>query len=399
MVPAYAIGAWLALTFSEHDIYFDSIKDCYEAFTIYSFLQLLLSYIGSESAVCDHYREKTEMPRTWMTGSLCCLPPFVLNKRFLRAQKQGCIQFVIAKPVMAVITLALDSQGLYEKDNWSAQYGFLWVQIFYNISYSWALYALMLFYNSTKKLLAPHKPIQKFLMVKFIVFMSFWQGFMISLLVSFGTVESPGTASRIQAFLICVEMAFAAMLHTRAFPANEYLSSTDTHTSSSGSVINNLGRSVNVQDVIHDAYNNFTTSYREYELQDKPPAEKDGEQKLDSVGCNPEHAGTSKKEHAAQSSLSEVNTVKKQNAGNHEGEESNKGLLVQVDDGNKSVLPSTEGSWPRGDSTASEHLDVSESLPSLTEENQAIHQAMPQESVSEVPNEESEGDCIKLIMG
>ena len=65
------------------DIYFDSIKDCYEAFTIYSFLQvtvsytsncmpiasaiiyvclqLLLSYIGSESAVCDHYREKTEM--------------------------------------------------------------------------------------------------------------------------------------------------------------------------------------------------------------------------------------------------------------------------------------------------------------------------------------------------
>ena len=265
MVPVYALGSWLSLTFHEYDLYFDSIRDCYEAFTIYSFLQLLLAYIGSESTVCEHYREKEHMERSWMTGSCCIWTPFVLDKSFLRGCKQGAIQFVIAKPIIAAIILGLDLGGMYMKDHWGPQYGFVWVQVLYNISYSWALYALALFYQSTSTLLKPYSPVKKFVMVKLIVFVSFWQGLIISLLVSFGTVNDPGIASRLQGFLICIEMAFAAALHLYAFPVSEYSGAGVLHTNNSA--ISNLGQTINMADVVNDTVNNFTEQYREYEMQ------------------------------------------------------------------------------------------------------------------------------------
>lgn len=264
MVPVYALGSWLSLTFPAQDLYFDSIRDCYEAFTIYSFLQLLLAYMGGESVACEHYREKEQMMRSIFVCGCCCAP-ISLDKSFLRRCKQGCIQFVIAKPVLAILVLVLNGFDEYHKDDWSMNYGFVWVQVFYNISYTWALYTLANFYQSTEALLEPYKPVKKFMMVKLIIFVSFWQGLAISLMVSFDAVHGDGVASSLQSFLICIEMAFAAMLHVVAFPPSEY-SAADVKNANK-SAMDNLGRTVNVRDVMSDAYNNFTTTYREYELQ------------------------------------------------------------------------------------------------------------------------------------
>ena len=54
--------------------------------------------------------------------------------------------------------------------------GYLYVTIVYNISVSLSLYALFLFYFATKDLLSPYSPMLKFLMVKSVIFLSFWQG-------------------------------------------------------------------------------------------------------------------------------------------------------------------------------------------------------------------------------
>ena len=45
----------------------------------------------------------------------------------------------------------------------------------YNITYSVALYALVLFYLGTHDLLAPYNPLLKFALVKSVVFLTFWQ--------------------------------------------------------------------------------------------------------------------------------------------------------------------------------------------------------------------------------
>ena len=51
----------------------------------------------------------------------------------------------------------------------------MWLTIIYNITYTLALYALLLFYMGTHELLAPFNPLLKFTVVKSVVFLTFWQ--------------------------------------------------------------------------------------------------------------------------------------------------------------------------------------------------------------------------------
>lgn len=48
MIPIYSINAWLALKFSSLTIYFDTLRECYEAFVIYSFMKYLTNYLYRE---------------------------------------------------------------------------------------------------------------------------------------------------------------------------------------------------------------------------------------------------------------------------------------------------------------------------------------------------------------
>lgn len=59
---------------------------------------------------------------------------------------------------------------------------FLDITFVYNISVSLALYGLFLFYTATRDLLHPYSPVLKFLTVKSVIFLSFWQGFLLAVL-------------------------------------------------------------------------------------------------------------------------------------------------------------------------------------------------------------------------
>jgi hypothetical protein len=89
------------------------------------------------------------------------------------------------------------------------------------------MYCLVMLYNATKEELAPIRPLSKFVCIKAIIFFSFWQSVLISLLVWSGvikvnasvtTYDEKDVAAGIQDFLICIEMLFAALAHTYAFP-------------------------------------------------------------------------------------------------------------------------------------------------------------------------------------
>ena len=89
---------------------------------------------------------------------------------------QATLQFCIVKPVMAFVTIWLQSYGLYEDGNWDPDKGYLYITLIYNVSISLALYALFLFYFGTKDLLRPFDPVLKFFTIKSVIFLSFWQG-------------------------------------------------------------------------------------------------------------------------------------------------------------------------------------------------------------------------------
>lgn len=58
----------------------------------------------------------------------------------------------------------------------SADGGYIYITVIYNISVSLALYGLYLFYFATRDLLTPFEPVLKFCTIKSVIFLSFWQG-------------------------------------------------------------------------------------------------------------------------------------------------------------------------------------------------------------------------------
>lgn len=95
--------------------------------------------------------------------------------RFIRRCKQGCLQFVILKPILVALTIILYSKGKYHDGNFSAGQSYLYLTIIYTFSYSTALYALYLFYAACRDLLQPFNPVPKFIIIKSVVFLTYWQ--------------------------------------------------------------------------------------------------------------------------------------------------------------------------------------------------------------------------------
>ena len=229
IVPIYALDCWLSLLFFKDNyyVYFDSIRDWYEAFVIYNFLALCYEYLGGEGNIMSEIRGRP-IRSSWYYGTCCLGNSAVYSISFLRFCKQATLQFCAVKPVMSVLTLLLEAAGHYQDGDWSASGGYLYITMIYNLSVSLALYGLLLFYQATKDMLSPYEPVAKFLAVKSVIFLTFWQGVILSILEKMsllpqfyeeGGRESAGTVSAgYQNFLICIEMFFGALLLRLAFP-------------------------------------------------------------------------------------------------------------------------------------------------------------------------------------
>lgn len=283
IVPIYSFDSWLSLLFFSHEqtyVYFNTVRDCYEAFVIYSFLSLCYEYLGGESSIMSEIRGKP-IQSSCVYGT-CCLVGKQYTIGFLRFCKQATLQFCVVKPLMAVITLILQPFGLYKDGDFSPHSGYLYITIIYNISISLALYALFLFYFGTKDLLASYDPVLKFLTVKSVIFLSFWQGMLMAVLEKVGVISplyseegtmatSVGTvAAGYQNFIICIEMLFAAIALRFAFPYNLYAQEeavTTGRTVSLQSISSNLKETMNPKDIMADAIHNFHPQYQQYTQQ------------------------------------------------------------------------------------------------------------------------------------
>eukprot|EP00051_Salpingoeca_urceolata_P035474 m.29816 g.29816 ORF g.29816 m.29816 type:complete len:386 (+) comp9280_c0_seq2:225-1382(+) len=275
MVPIYSFDSWLSLRFFHVSIYFDTIRNCYEAFVIYNFLSLCFEYLGGEASILAAIKGRNHKPSYWTCS--CCIRPFPYTIRFLRFCKQATLQFCVVKPIMAIITIALVAKGTYNDGSLDPSTGYLYVAIVYNISISIALMALVMFYAATQDLLAPHKPVLKFVVVKSVIFFAFWQAVALAVAESSGMiadrrgVEAGELAVAYQNFLICVEMFFASVSIFYAFPWAPYMHGDGMHialTNRFGAIGANLKSAINPTDVIDDTIRNFSRNYKHYHQQD-----------------------------------------------------------------------------------------------------------------------------------
>lgn len=211
MVPIYSLASILGLGFPEQAFLFDSVRDFYESFVLYNFLSLLLVYAGGEQRCAEGMQaDPGYIEQPYPFTRFGAIPT---NAVFLRHCKQAVLQFILVKPVMAVISLVMIVNGEYHSYIYQTV-----LAVVYNISYSLALYMLVLFYLATHKQLTRFNPIRKFASVKLVVFFTFWQTFVISKLPNLTRAES----ASIQDYLLCIEMSVFAVFQYFAFNASEF---------------------------------------------------------------------------------------------------------------------------------------------------------------------------------
>ncbi|TMW95912.1 uncharacterized protein [Solanum lycopersicum] len=228
MAPLYAIDSFVGLldirgskTFF---MFLDSVKECYEAVAIAKFLALMYSYLNisiSKNIVPDEIKGREihhSFPMTLFQPRTAHL-----DHRTLKLLKHWTWQFVIIRPACSILMITLQILGLYP--NWLS-----WTfTIILNISFSVAMYSLVVFYHVFSKELQPHKPLSKFICIKGIVFFSFWQGLLVKILVSWGIIKShhfwldvEHLQEAIQNVLICVEMVFFSVMQQYAYHVAPY---------------------------------------------------------------------------------------------------------------------------------------------------------------------------------
>jgi Organic solute transporter Ostalpha len=220
MSPIYSITSWLSLVFPTSAGYLSVIKDFYEAFVIYAFLSFLIAVLGRGNRdvairVLSYHSNHLNTPTKLFTS--CYHPPPELNDQ----AKAGAVllecqiwtmQFVLLRPFTSVARFILEqhakenlmtnnTSNRYLTDTPSDSSGstnnyieyiqssrFI-IDMITNISVFLAFHGLLKFYHAVHHNLQWCKPFSKFLTIKGIVFLTFWQGLTISILCNLDKTE------------------------------------------------------------------------------------------------------------------------------------------------------------------------------------------------------------------
>lgn len=326
MVVIYAIESWLSLRYRSAAIYLETAREAYEAFVLWSFYRLLLSFLAAEHGIgwvvatpsgtttlatreqavraglgsdvvmgaimrhsCNEAILRRKEPQDKLSGVLggdvhrkgegdvvhlsesgrgatpraavaptdsgaaeekgdedlvsvhiapcCCLPAWRIGTPFLHWTRMAVFQYVIVRLVCTLLTLVLTPLDLYGEGEFSNMGKFYFYSVVaINLSQCWALYCLALVYFRFKKALHGLQPTKKFLVIKAIVFLCWWQGMVVSGMASAGWLEgttqwtSDEVQRGLQDFLICVEMAIIAMVHHRVYSYLDFVPSEQSKT-------------------------------------------------------------------------------------------------------------------------------------------------------------------------
>lgn len=268
MVPIYSISSWTSILSTDAAFYVEPIRDIYEAFTIYTFFQLLINFMGGERALIIMMNGREPVHHLWPLNH--CLPKVdISDPHTFLAVKRGILQYAWLKPVLGLLAIIMKSTGVYKEGNLGLTSGYLWSGILYNLSVSISLYSLGLFWIIMAKDLKPFRPMPKFLCIKLIIFASYWQGFILSILVYFGVIPDDvegytpdNLAAAIQDALICCEMPLFAVAHWYAFSWHDYA---DVTISAARMPVTYAFRDAfGIRDLIEDTKETFSGNQYEY---------------------------------------------------------------------------------------------------------------------------------------
>ncbi|TPX34656.1 hypothetical protein SmJEL517_g02724 [Synchytrium microbalum] len=226
MVPIYSIISWISFRYYYHSTYYNLIRDVYEAFVIYSFFELVLLYLGDDFDSQKLYLKNKEKRKFIIP--LCCMSYQPSSSTFLTNLKIGVMQYVIIKPLASLAAAITESVNKYCPESMSPMYAHLWLTVTVALAVSLAMFVLLTLYFTVEEDIKERNPLGKFLSIKFVIFLTFWQQILFGVLTHYNVLKQTDywTAANIsgglQDFLVCIEMLLAAIAHYWTFGTREY---------------------------------------------------------------------------------------------------------------------------------------------------------------------------------
>ena len=254
LLPIYAVESWMALYIRAASLYIETIRETYEAYVIWNFFSYVVALVGDEHRMLEILNSREKSGRgTHPFPCRLCLTPWSAQQ-LLRSCRLGIVQYVIIKNITAIAACILESYGAYDEGSFAFTSGYLYLSAANNYSQTWALYCLVKFYVALKEEM--HSQVGKFVAVKCVVFVTWWQGLALNILTNhtnflqmmmkwsqkdalnegsrfnhqqFHSAElynwwtEDEIAAGLQNFLICVEMFIASVAFTYIFGYAEFV--------------------------------------------------------------------------------------------------------------------------------------------------------------------------------
>mmetsp|Transcript_28132 Transcript_28132/g.36864 ORF Transcript_28132/g.36864 Transcript_28132/m.36864 type:complete len:421 (+) Transcript_28132:115-1377(+) len=227
MVPVYSITCFLCLKYPKNRLCIEVVRETYEAYVIYCFVNYLINYLGGEAILVPILAVKPNKIGHHKPP-FCFLRPWAMGQEFLDRCRGGAFQYLLYSICCGQAKLILDHFNIFGEGQLTPTRGFFWTTLGNCLSQSFALYSMITFYHATYKELAPAHPFLKFICIKAVVFATWWQAVGINILLHRGFLSSMDIltleelAKVVQGLMLCSEMWIAAVGFHYAFPVSEY---------------------------------------------------------------------------------------------------------------------------------------------------------------------------------
>ncbi|KAH7100351.1 DUF300-domain-containing protein [Auriculariales sp. MPI-PUGE-AT-0066] len=226
--PVFAIISFFSYRYFRQYTYYELTQVVYEALTLGAFTLLLIEYVGESSSTGKAEGALVRKEKTSLPLPFCCWRYRPTKAYFMHTVKWSVMQYVVIRPAVSIAGIVCEAFGVLCDESYSYRFASVYLMAIDFASISIALYGLWLFYSLTKEELDGRRPFAKFLVIKLIVALVFYQVFMFSLLQEYGIIKETEfwTASNIadglNALTTTIEMAIFALLMAWAYPKKEY---------------------------------------------------------------------------------------------------------------------------------------------------------------------------------
>ncbi|TYJ53631.1 hypothetical protein B9479_005718 [Cryptococcus floricola] len=228
MPAVYSIVSFFSYRYYTEYEYYILAETAYEAVTLSAFLMLLMELVSMGtvdlnigSALAE--KDKKKFPFPFGFWRFRASKPY-----FWHALSFSVMQYVVLRPLISVIGIICQYYGVLCPEEYSIHYAEVYLDAVDFVSISVALYGLIVFYVLCKDELKGKKPLNKFLAIKLIVFFTFYQSFLFSILQSHGVIKATAmwTATNVSdglsALCTCVEMVFFSVYMGWAYNWTDY---------------------------------------------------------------------------------------------------------------------------------------------------------------------------------